>query len=110
MSRETFIQEGFAMIYNNPFSDRIFSQGHKTLTWGIFVFGGTLFLLAVLIFAYPTLIAYFFAGVILLVGISVLAVAWKLWRFRENVSRIEQWPVDNKCGYRTHVTHFRWHA
>jgi hypothetical protein len=98
------------MIYNNPFSDRIFSQSHKTLTWGTFVFGGTLFLLALLIFAYPALIAYFFAGIILLGGITALTVAWKLWRFRENVSRIEQWPVDNNKSYRTRVTHFRWHA
>jgi hypothetical protein len=25
-----FRQEGFAVIYNNPFSDRFFPQGHKT--------------------------------------------------------------------------------
>ncbi len=99
------------MIYNNPFSDRIFSQGHKTLTWGTFVFGGALFLLAVLIFAYPALIAYFFAGIIILAGVTALAVAWKLWRFRENFSRIEQWEnLGDNNGYRTRVTHFRWHA
>ncbi len=98
------------MNYYNPFLDRTFSQGHKTLTWGTFFFGGTLFLLAVLIFAYPALIAYFFAGVILLAGVTALAVAWKLWRFRENISRIEQWPVDNNDRYRTRVTYFRWHA
>ena len=84
------------MNYNNPFSDRNFFQGHKTLTWGTFVFSGTLFLLAVVIFTYPTLIAYFFAGIILLAGILTLTVAWKLWWFRENISRIEQWPIDNK--------------
>lgn len=98
------------MNYNNPFSDRVFSRGHKILTWGTFFLGGTLFLVAVLIFSYPALIAYFFAGVILLAGISVLAVAWKLWQFREKASRIEQWPVDNNSGYRTRTTYFRWHA
>ncbi|MBC8286504.1 MAG: hypothetical protein H8E42_03415 [Nitrospinae bacterium] len=100
------------MTYNYPFSDGVFSQGHKTLTWGTFVFGGVLFLLAVLIFAYPALIAYFFAGIILLAGITALAVAWKLWRFRENVSRFEPWENlgSNNSGYRTRVTHFRWRA
>ena len=96
------------MNYNNLFSDRNFSQGHKTLTWGTFVFSGTLFLLAILIFTYPTLIAYFFAGIILLAGILTLTVAWKLWWFRENISRIEQWPVDNKGINGTRVTNFRW--
>ena len=98
------------MNYNNPFSDRNFSQGHKTLTWETFVFGGILFLFAVLIFAYPALIAYFFSGIILLAGIFTLTIAWKLWRFRENVSRIEQWPVDNNGINRTRVTDFRWNT
>mgnify|MGYP003976002235 FL=1 len=98
------------MNYNSPFSDRNFSQGHKTLTWGTFVFGGTLFLLAVLIFAYPALIAYFFAGIILLAGIVTLTVAWKLWWFRENVSRIEQWSGDNNGINRTRGTGFRWNT
>ena len=100
------------MISNNPFSERFFSQSHKTLTWGTFIFGGALFLLAIVIFAYPALIAYFFAGVILLTGISVLAVFWKLWRFSKDISRINQWeekPVDDNSGYRAHSTRFRWH-
>ena len=100
------------MSYNNPFSERIFFQGHKTLTYGTFVFGGILFLLAVVIFAYPALIAYFFAGIILVAGISVLTVAWKLWRIQKNVSRLEQWEksVNFDNGYRTRITCFRWHA
>ena len=98
------------MNYNNPFSDRNFSQSHKTLAWGTFVFGGTLFLIAVIIFAYPALIAYFFAGIILLAGIVTLTVAWKLWSFRENVSRIEQWPVNNNPTNRTRITNFRWNT
>ena len=95
------------MIYNNPFSERFFSQSHKTLTWGTFIFGGALFLLAIVIFAYPALIAYFFAGVILLTGISVLTTSWKLWRFSKDISRIIQW--ENNSGYRTHTIRFRWH-
>jgi hypothetical protein len=110
VSRETFIEERFAMIYNNPFSGRFFSKSHKTLTLGAFVFGGVLFLLAVLIFIYPALIAYFFAVIILLAGVSALALAWRLWRCHEKFSRIEQWPGDNNSGYRARVTCFRWHA
>ena len=96
------------MNYNNPFSDRNFSQDHNTRTWETFVFGGTLFLLAVLIFAYPTLIAYFFAGIFLLAGIVTLNVAWKLWWFYENISRIEQCPVNNNGINGTRVINFRW--
>ena len=81
------------MNYNNPFSDRNFFQSHKTLTWGTSVFGGTLFLIAVLIFFYPALIAYFFAKSILLAGIVTLTVAWKLWRFRENFFALNSGPV-----------------
>ena len=96
------------MIYNNPFAGRIFYQSHNILRrWWTFVFGGTLFLLAVLIFAYPALIAYFFAGVILLTGVNALAVAWKLWRFSENISRIKQWPSDNNSRYQTRVPSIR---
>mgnify|MGYP000087183677 CR=1 FL=1 len=95
------------MIYNNPFSERFFSQSHKTLTWGTFICGGVLFLLAIVIFAYPTLIAYFFAGVILLTGISALTASWNLWRFSKDISRIIQW--ENNSGYRTHTIRFRWH-
>ncbi len=96
------------MNYNNSFSDKNFSWGHKTLTWGTFFFSGTLFLLAVLIFAYPA----FIAGLILLAGISTLTVAWKLRQFRKNVSHLEQWeePVTENDRYWTRITYFRWHA
>jgi hypothetical protein len=99
------MKERFFMIYNNPFS-----ESHKTLTWGTFIFGGALFFLAIVIFAYPALIAYFFAGIILLTGISALAMSWKLWRFSKDISSINQWeekPVDNNSGYWIHTTRFR---
>ena len=112
IKEEMFLKERFAMINNNPFTDKFFSQGHRALTQGIFIFGGILFLLAVLIFAYPTLIAYFIAGVILLAGISVLTVAWKLWQFREHVSQFENGEIyiNGNKDYRTRVTYFRWVA
>ena len=99
------------MIYNNTFSERFFSQRHKALTWGTFTFAGALFLLAIIIFAYPALIAYFFAGAILLTAISVLATSLKLWRFSKDISRIEHWrkPDDNNSEYQSHTTQFRWY-
>ena len=110
VDKEPLCEERLAMSYNNHFSNSFFSQSHKTLTWGTFVFGGTLLLLAVLIFAYPALIAYFFAGAILLAGTLILSVAWKLWQFRKNVSRLENWSVDNNRGYKTRVTYSRWYV
>ena len=112
MKEEIFLNERFTMINNNPFTDKFFLQGHKALTQGTFIFGGILFLLAVLIFIYPTLIAYFISGVILLAGISVLTVAWKLWRFREHVSHLEngETHINGNKNYRTRVTYFRWVA
>lgn len=107
-----FIVKGLVMIYNRPVSDKFISQGYRNLTRGSFIFGGILFLLALLIFAYPALVAYFIASVILLAGISILAVAWKLWRIRSEVSQqINKWdpvPVSGNRG--TRIIYFRWVA
>ena len=45
------------MYYNNNFPESFFRKGHSTLTWGTVLLGGVLFFLAILIFAYPALIA-----------------------------------------------------
>ncbi|MBT3920995.1 MAG: hypothetical protein HOF21_00305 [Nitrospina sp.] len=98
------------MFYNDPISNRIFSQSHRTLTQGTFIFGGILFFLAILIFAYPMLIVYFIAGLILLAGISVLTIAWKLWQVRKSVSQFEyrETPLSINRGPR--VIYFRWYG
>ena len=67
------------MYYNNNLPDNIFARGHRNLTLGTVFLGGLLFLLAIIIFIYPALIAYFIAAMILLAGLSVLAISWKLW-------------------------------
>lgn len=106
-----FFTERFAMPYNNPFSDRFFFQGHKTLTFGTLFFGGILFFLAILIFAYPALIAYFIAGVTLLTGISALTVTWTLWQARKIFFNLEPWEtsasVDANEGIQTRIIPFR---
>ncbi len=98
------------MYYNNNFPDNFFAKGHRTLTWGTVLLGGLLFLLAIMIFAYPALIAYFIAAMILLAGLSVLAISWKLWRFRNEITKLDK---DGSIHYKspgtsqTHYTYFR---
>jgi hypothetical protein len=53
------------MYYNNNLPDNIFAIGHRNLTLGTVLLGGLLFLLAIMIFTYPALIAYFIAAMIL---------------------------------------------
>ncbi len=105
------------MYYNNNFPDNFFARGHRALTWGTVFFGGLLFLLAMLIFAYPALIAYFIAVVILFAGLSALAVGWKLWKLRNEVTKLDTTEDDRTEPFhfrslgtnRTHhVTYIRW--
>jgi uncharacterized membrane protein HdeD (DUF308 family) len=101
------------MYYNNNFPDNFFAKGHRTLTWGTVLLGGLLFLLSIMIFAYPALIAYFIAAVILFAGLTVLAIGWKLWRFRNEFTKLDK-IEDEPFHYRpprasrTHSTYFRW--
>ncbi|MBL4664555.1 MAG: hypothetical protein JKY23_01120 [Nitrospinaceae bacterium] len=101
------------MYYNNNFPDSFFARGHRTLTLGTIILGGLLFLLAIMIFAYPALIAYFIAAVILFAGLSVLAIGWKLWRFRNEITKLDK-IEDDSFHYKsprtskTHFTYFRW--
>jgi uncharacterized membrane protein HdeD (DUF308 family) len=96
------------MYYNNNFPDNFFTRGHRTLTWGTVFLGGLLFFLAIMIFVYPALIAYFIAAMILFAGLSVLAIAWKLWRFRNEITKLDK-TEDESFHYRspgTNQTHF----
>jgi len=99
------------MYYNNNLPDNIFATGHRNLTLGTVILGGLLFLLAIMIFIYPALIAYFIAAMILLAGLSVLAISWKLWRFRNAITKLDK---DDSIHYKspgtsqTHFTYFRW--
>lgn len=101
------------MYYNNNFHNSFFTKGHRTLTWGTVLLGSVLFFLALLIFAYPALIAYFIAAIILFAGLSVLAIAWKLWQFRNEITkldRIEDESFGNRSPKygRSHFTYIRW--
>ncbi len=101
------------MYYNKNFSDSFFTKGHRTLTWGTVLLGSVLFFLALLIFAYPALIAYFIAAIILFAGLSVLAIGWKLWQFRNDINKLDQFEEDpfyikSPGSGRSHFTYIRW--
>ena len=92
------------MHFNNNISSSFLTKGHRTLTWGTILLGTLLFLLALLIFAYPALIAYFIAAVILFAGFSALTIGWKLWRLQNKITKIEKIDCD-PFFYRIPETH-----
>ena len=101
------------MYYNNDFPNNIFTRSHRTLTFGTVLFGGLLFLLAIMIFSYPALIAYFIAAMILFAGLSFLAIGCNLWRFRNEIikrDKIEDEPYHYRSPVtsRTYFTYYRW--
>lgn len=88
----------------------IFEEGYKSLQRGLLVFGGSLVVLAILIFMFPALIGYIFAGFILFFGAAILAVGWKVWRFKKHLSESGEGPKPFKASFRTegpHYTHRR---
>ena len=88
----------------------IFEEGYKSLQKGILLFGGSLVVLAILIFVFPALIGYMFAGFILFVGALFLAVGWKVWRFKKNIESSGKGPRPFRASFHTegpHYTHRR---
>ena len=101
------------MYFKNDFSNSLFTKGHRSITLGSVIFGAILFLLGILIFVYPTLIAYFIATVILFAGISVLFISWKLWKFRNEIAKLgrlndEPFNFSSPEMSRYHITDIRW--
>jgi hypothetical protein len=84
----------------------IFEEGYKSLQKGILLFGGSLVVLAILIFVFPALIGYMFAGFILFAGAAILAVGWKVWRFKKHISDSEEGPKPFKASFRTEGPHY----
>ena len=95
------------MYYNNNLPDNIFARGHRNLTLGTVLLGGLLFLLAIMIFTYPALIAYFIAAMILFAGLSVLTIGWRLWRFRNEITKLDKNDSIHYKSLKTSQTHFR---
>jgi len=101
------------MYYNNNFPESFFKKSHSNLTWGTVLLGSVLFFLAIFIFAYPVLIAYFIAAIILFAGLFTLVIAWKIWQLRNAINklgRLEVEPFNNRSSgtERMHFTYIRW--
>lgn len=88
----------------------IFEEGYKSLQRGLLLFGGSLVALAILIFMFPALIGFIFAGFILFIGAAILTVGWKVWRFKKHLESSGGEPKPFKAAFRTegpHYTHRR---
>jgi hypothetical protein len=90
------------MFERNQTKD-IFEEGYKSLQRGFLVFGGSL---AILIFMFPALIGYIFAGFILLAGTAILAVGWKVWRFKKHLGSSEEWSKPVTASFNTEGPHY----
>ncbi len=89
------------MFERNSYNKDIFDEGYKSLQKGLLIFGGSLVALAILIFMFPALIGFIFAAFIMLAGAAVLAVGWKVWRFKKHLGSSEEWAKPMTATFRT---------
>ena len=89
------------MFERNPDNKDIFDEGYKSLQKGILLFGGSLVALAILIFMFPALIGFIFAAFILFAGAAILAVGWKVWRFKKHLGSSEEWSKPVTASFKT---------
>lgn len=94
------------MFVRNSYNKDIFDEGYKSLQRGILVFGGSLIVLAILIFMFPALIGFIFAAFILFAGAAVLTVGWKVWRFKKHLGSSEEWPKPVTASFKTEGPHY----
>ena len=94
------------MFERNPDPKDIFDEGYQTLQKGILLFGGSLVVLAILIFLFPALIGYMFAAFILLAGAAILTVGWKVWRFKKHLGSKEEWSKPVSASFKTEGPHY----
>lgn len=77
------------MLNSDINSRDIFLDGYKALLRWIWIFGGTMVLLGLLIFLFPALIGFMIAGVILFVGMVALYWGYHVWKFRKHMDHLE---------------------
>ena len=94
------------MFERNSDHRDIFDEGYKSLQKGILLFGGSLVVLAILIFMFPALIGFIFATFILLGGAAVLAVGWKVWRFKKHLASSGEWSKPMTADFKTEGPHY----
>ena len=93
------------MFERNHHPKDIFEEGYLTLQKGILLFGGSLVLLAILIFTFPALIGYMFAAFILLAGAAFLTVSYKVWRFKQQMESKDGQPLS--ATFETEGPHYK---
>ena len=94
------------MFERNPDNRDVFEEGYKSLQRGLLIFGGSLVALAILIFTFPALIGFIFAAFILFAGSAILAVGWKVWRFKKHLGSSEEWSRPVTASFRTDGPHY----
>ncbi len=94
------------MFERNPNNKDIFDEGYKSLQRGILIFGGSLVSLAILIFMFPALIGFIFAAFILFAGAAILAVGWKVWRFKKRLGSSGEWSKPVTASFKTEGPHY----
>ncbi|MCZ6513470.1 MAG: hypothetical protein O6857_06030 [Nitrospinae bacterium] len=94
------------MFERNPDNRDIFHEGYQSLQKGILLFGGSLVVLAILIFMFPALIGFIFATFILLGGAAILAVGYKVWRLKKHFGSSEEWSKPVTASFRTEGPHY----
>ena len=67
------------------FFDNFFAESHKSLTKGLIFLGTCLVLFAFLIFMYPSLNGFIFAGFIMAGGIFALILGYRVWKFKARI-------------------------
>ena len=85
----------------------IFEEGYKSLQKGILLFGGSLVVLATLIFLFPALIGYMFAAFILFAGAAILTVGYKVWRFKKHLGSSEEWSIPVTASFKTEGPNYK---
>ena len=80
------------MFTPNTHPKNIFAEGYQSFNRTVLYFGIALVTLAVLIFVYPALIGILFATFILLAGSTVLAAAYRMYRFKKHLESFEKEP------------------
>ena len=89
------------MFGRNHENRDIFDEGYKSLQKGILLFGGSLVVLAILIFTFPALIGFIFATFILLAGAAILTVGYKVWRIKKRLGASEEWSQPMSADFKT---------
>lgn len=85
---------------NNQATD-FFREGYKTLQKGIWTIGIALVTLAVLIFLFPALIGFLFAGLILFAGLSLLYFGYRVRQIKQHLHQWEDHSGPVTTTFRT---------